>query len=127
MWILNNNLSEKLIVKIIKINSNIKELYNSLGLIFDKKNEVEKSISFLKKALSLSPNYLASIINLARIYLTQKDYKNSSIYFRKALDIDQNNMKALSNFIYLKLKICDWDNLEELLKRLFINMDRIIK
>ena len=108
----------------IKINSNIKELYNSLGLIFDKKNEVEKSISFLKKALSLSPNYLASIINLARIYLTQKDYKNSSIYFRKALDIDQNNMKALSNFIYLKLKICDWDNLEELLKRLFINMDK---
>ncbi len=108
----------------IKINSNIKEIYNSLGLIFDKKNEVEKSISFFKKALSLDPNYLASIINLARIYLTKKDYKNSSINFKKALDIDQNNMKALSYFIYLKLKICDWDNLDELYKRLFINLDK---
>ena len=56
---------------------------------------------------------------MAKNYFLNNDFKNSKFYFEKAINIDKNNVNALSSYIYLKLKTCDFNNLEQMKERLF--------
>ena len=116
-----NNLdtAEELCKKINKIKKNELKILNNLGIIYKRKNNLLESIKCFEKTLQINKKFLPGIINLAKNYFLNNDYKNSKNYYEQALIIDKNNINALSGIIYLKLKICDWDGLEQMKNRLF--------
>ena len=59
------------------------------------------------------------MINLAKNYEELNDIDKSIELINKTLRIQPENINALSTLIYLKLKLCDWENLEILKKKLF--------
>ena len=105
--------------KSIEYNKKNVEAYNTLGLVFKKKGEFKTSLTHFNKALEVSENYLPALINLAKNYEELNDIDKSIELINKTLRIQPENINALSTLIYLKLKLCDWQNLEILKKKLF--------
>ena len=105
--------------KSIEYNKKNVEAYNTLGLIFKKKREFKKSLSYFNKALEVNENYLPALINLAKNYEEFNEIEKSIEFINKALEIQPQHINSLSSLIYLKLKLCDWENLEILKKKLF--------
>ncbi len=103
----------------IEYNKKNVEAYNTLGLVFKKKGEFKTSLTHFNKALEVSENYLPALINLAKNYEELNDIDKSVEVINKTLKIQPENINALSTLIYLKLKLCDWENLEILKKKLF--------
>ena len=105
--------------KSIEYNKKNVEAYNTLGLVFKKKGEFKTSLTHFNKALEVSENYLPALINIAKNYEELNDIDKSIELINKTLKIQPENINALSTLIYLKLKLCDWENFETLKKKLF--------
>ena len=68
-------------------------ILNNLAFASLKYGNPREAISFLKKALSLDSNYKLAHVNLANIFVIQKDYQNAYFYYKKAYDfMNQNNL-----------------------------------
>ena len=104
--------------KSIEYNKKNVEAYNTLGLIFKKKGEFKASLTHFNNALEVNENYLPAIINIAKNYEELNDIDKAIELINKALEIQPENINSLSSLIYLKLKLCDWENLETLKKKL---------
>ena len=120
--LIQNNLDNALIncEKALSINPNFNEINNHLGIIYKRKNEYERSISYFNKSLATRPNHVPSILNLANIYLDLKNYNLAKKNFEKSYKLEPKNPNILSNYIYLKLMVCEWDNLNNLSKEFFL-------
>jgi len=105
--------------KSIEYNKKNVEAYNTLGLIFKKKGEFKTSFTHFNKALEINENYLPALINISKNYEELNDIDKSIELINKILNIQPENINSLSTLIYLKLKLCDWENLEVLKKKLF--------
>ena len=108
----------------IEINQKNIEAYNNLGLIFKKKGDFESSLINFNKVLEINSKYLPTLINIAKSYEELNDNDKALEYFKKTHSIDPDNINSLSSLIYLKLKICDWHNIDKLKKRLFFLCDK---
>ena len=116
-----NNLEDalKFTTKSIEINNKNIEAFNNLGLIFRKRGEFENSILNFQKVLDINNNYLPALINLSKNYEDKNNLKKAFEYLNKALKVDPENMNSLSSLIHLKLKLGEWDNLENFKEKLF--------
>ena len=116
-----NNIEDalKYSYKSIEYNKKNVEAYNTLGLIFKKKGELKNSLAHFNKALEINENYLPTLINLSKNYEELNDIDKSIELINKSLKIQPEHINSLSTLIYLKLKLCDWENLEILKKKLF--------
>lgn len=59
--------------------------YYELPAIFG--GNLNKSIKYLKKAISIDPNYSLLYIDLAKVYIKKKDYKSARKYLNKVFEI----------------------------------------
>ena len=70
---------------------------NTIGELFYKKSEYEKSLNYFYKSLKLSKIYpiykLRSLDNIGRVYSHQKNYNRSFYIFQKALSVSVNDFK----------------------------------
>tara|TARA_B100001057_G_scaffold68084_1_gene61817 strand:+ start:135 stop:2219 length:2085 start_codon:yes stop_codon:yes gene_type:complete len=108
----------------IEINQKNIEAYNNLGLIFKKKGDFENSLINFNKVLEINSKYLPTLINIAKSYEELNDNDKALEYFKRTHSIDPDNINSLSSLIYLKLKICDWHDIDNLKKRLFYLCDK---
>ncbi len=61
------------------------------------KNEVDKAITLLKKAIKLAPNYSDAWNRLGTIYFVSGEYAEAEHHFRKAMEIDPNAFAPVVN------------------------------
>jgi tetratricopeptide (TPR) repeat protein len=80
--------AEDVLNEVIKINPDTQNAYNSLGVLYRKKNENEKALSFYKKALKIQPDGAHVYYNIAKLYLHMKDFENAKIHIKKALEFN---------------------------------------
>ncbi len=48
---------------------------------------LKKSLNYLKKALSIDPNYTVLYIDIAKVYIKKKEYSKARYYLKKVLNI----------------------------------------
>lgn len=60
--------AEKLFTQCVQAVTNNAELFCNIGLLYDKKGNIEKAIEAYKNSLSVDPNNIASLNNLGNIY-----------------------------------------------------------
>jgi tetratricopeptide (TPR) repeat protein len=80
--------AEDVLNEVIKIKPDTQNAYNSLGVLYRKKNENEKALSFYKKALKIQPDGAHVYYNIAKLYLHMKDFENAKLHIRKAVELN---------------------------------------
>lgn len=89
--------SEKLYLKIIKKKINDITALLNLGVISEKKNNLEKSIFYFKKTIELDPKDYKAYFNIANVYKKQKDYEKAILNYKIAIELNPSNILAYNN------------------------------
>lgn len=84
--------------------------YGSSNLYLKKYNE---ALDCFQNVLKINNNKIEAIINLAVTYEKIKKYDLAIKNFIRAKEIDKYYEFAYSHYIKLKLKLCDWSNVNE--------------
>lgn len=85
----NTKKAQEIYTKILKTRSDIAEAYYNTALLGD----MQKQITYLKKALAINPMYESAWIELARINIEKENYDIAQKYLANAFSIDENNYK----------------------------------
>ena len=91
-------------------------LYNICGLAHQRLNNIENSVFYFKKAISLEPEDLGHKNNLANSYIYLNQYEEAENIFKQILISNSENPPALVNYARLKNILLDFKNSIELLK-----------
>ncbi|MBI3039469.1 tetratricopeptide repeat protein, partial [bacterium] len=85
----------KMAKKSIEFEPNKPEFHHTLGWVFFKLGEVEKSIEEIKKALLLKPNYILARYNLGLAYYLSGSFELALDSFEQAISLRPDFSKAL--------------------------------
>jgi tetratricopeptide (TPR) repeat protein len=106
-------------LKIIAINSNSLDAYNSLGLAYMEQGEYELARFVFVKAKSSLPGGAESATleaNLGLVYLRQGKEFDAGAQFEKARSLDVNHVGANVNLAYLALRNYDFESAQSKLE-----------
>jgi TolB-like protein/Flp pilus assembly protein TadD len=85
----------------LELDPTLAEAYSARGIYYNEKDQRQKAIIDLEKAISLSPNNSMGYLGLGLIYLEHHDYINALINLKKAEKLERaENVLA---FIYFRL------------------------
>ena len=90
------------------------EAYNNLGNIYLNSKKNDLAIINYKKSLEINPKYINALRNLGNLYSKNREYKNALNIFKKINDLDPNYPELINDIFFTKMKICDWDEYENL-------------
>ena len=79
-----------------KLRSRQSEVFFSLGLVYEKKNNTTKALIYYKKAINVDLINFEAFVNIGNIYLQQKDFHKAKNTYVKA-----HNIKPQDPNIYL--------------------------
>lgn len=81
-------------------------IYNNMGFCAYKMNNDDLAKFYYSKAISLDPNYVICLNNLASLHINNDCFREALIFLSRAFEKDNKNIKVLFNsFVcYLKLK-----------------------
>ena len=92
-------------------------LFNICGLAHQRLNNIETSISYFKKAISLEPQNLGHKNNLANSFVYLNQHEEAENIFKKILKINSENAPALVNYARLKNILLDFKSSIELYQK----------
>ena len=85
-------------------------LFNICGLAHQRLNNIETSISYFKKAISLEPQNLGHKNNLANSFIYLNQHEEAENIFKEILTTNPENTPALVNYARLKNILLDFKN-----------------
>ena len=92
--------------QIIKVVPGFAPAYNGMALANQAAaGDEDKTIEYLKTAISYDPNLAPAFDNLARIYYGRQDIDHAQEYFEKALKIDPNLPSAQITLAWINLLV----------------------
>lgn len=93
--------AEQILNEIIEINPGTINVYNSLGVLYRKKGDLETALKNYLKAIKVHPDEPYIHYNIGRLYLEMKNPAESKIYFQNAVKIapDFEEAKEVLNAI----------------------------
>ena len=71
------------------------QLLTNLGIIFQKKGELEKAITVFNKAIKYNKNFLPALSYLAKTYFLKKEYDQALNIYKKLRQENANNINIL--------------------------------
>lgn len=93
----------ELLVDSLKTFKNNFELYEDLGIAYNKTHDFERAAIFLEKALLLNRNNSSILTNLGNVYLNKFDFENAKLNFQRAIHVDDTNAKGYVGLAMLEL------------------------
>ncbi len=81
----NTESAEEILNDILKISPETLNVYNSLGVLYRKKGELEKSLKFYMKALKIHEKEPSILYNIGRLHLDMKNTEKGKLFFEKAV------------------------------------------
>ena len=97
-------LAKKMLESALKNVPGDKRALNALGLIFVRRDELEKGIEHYERALGLDPDYEPAWFNKGKALFRVDELEQAEECFRKAVALNENNISAWNN-LGLTLKL----------------------
>ena len=91
--------------KAIKYDSDRKEAYNNIGVIYEDLEDIDEAINSYSKAIKIDNNYVDAQNNLGNIYCRQFKYSLALDLYENILLENPNEYKAKHNYNYIILKL----------------------
>lgn len=105
-----SNQAEDLYKKILKKDKKNFDCLHMLGVLYQQQGLLEKSINYLKQALSVNPYHVSANSNLGNAYQQLDKFDIALKYIDKALELDPNFPEALFNKAVIFYKCGQWAN-----------------
>jgi len=99
----------ELVLKAIKINSNVPKYYNTFGVILAQADREQGAIKAYRKAIELDNNYEVAYNNLGNSLQKQNDYAESIEYYVRAIKINPDYAEAYNNLATAFYKLGDFN------------------
>lgn len=80
--------AEDVLKELIKIKPDTQNAYNSLGVLYRKKGDTDKSLNFYKKALKIQPDGAHVHYNIGKLYLYLKNFQKAKEHIEKAVQFN---------------------------------------
>ena len=77
-------------------------LYNTIGFTYFESGQYDVSIYYYKEAITLDPQYIVALNNLAYAYEKKKMLEQAIDIYSKVLMYDQTNVVASEKLVYLR-------------------------
>jgi tetratricopeptide (TPR) repeat protein len=71
--------------------------YNNLGVVYERKGQLDKAEEYFKKAIELDKNFVLAYNNLGLVYGKKGQLNKAEEYFKKAIKLDKNYIEAYNN------------------------------
>ena len=95
-----------------------KEVLNNLSVIEIEKENYLQAITYAKEAIDIDKAYIDANYNIALAFEGVKDYEQCMIYINNAIRLDENNSKALVLLFRVLQDTCEWENINQISKKL---------
>lgn len=112
----------KILDSIDKLNLDKEDLY-WIGYIYNKLNEIDKSIYYYEKALDLNADFLNIFLELGLLYYKSNKIEKSLKIFEKGLSVYIDDEKLLFNKILIELKLKKFKNAKDDIDKLLLYED----
>ena len=103
----------------LSLKPNYPEALFNLANIFRESDRIEEAISHFQQAIKLKPDYVQAYINLALALATQNRFAEAIPQLETALQLQPNSAQAYAALFRCKEMICDWQNWEIELAKLW--------
>ncbi len=97
--------AEKKLIELIKQNEKNFYSHQLLGIIYKKKNDLQKSIYHFLKVIELQPNYKEAYLNIANIYENTNQIFEANNYYLKGLSIYKDDLELNRNYSKFLIKV----------------------
>ena len=92
--------------QLIKAAPGFAPAYNGMALAIQASSgDEDKTIEYLKMAISYDPKLTQAYVNLGRIYYGRQDFDHAQEYFEKALKLDPNLTSAQLSLAWINLLV----------------------
>lgn len=105
-------------IDLLKINPLMADVHNNLGTVFENQSRFSDSIACYRTAVKIKPDFPEAWYNLSLALQDAGQVDLALMHLTQALDLAPDNAEALSLMVYLKRRLCDWNGIEELDRRL---------
>jgi len=112
-------------IKAINLQPSYAEAHFNLGNALLDLHQLEEALDSYENAIKLQPNYAQAYNNLGQVLLKLKRFEEALSAHEKALLYVSDSGVILSLYIDCKMKLCNWDGLEDLINRIpYINQNK---
>jgi protein O-GlcNAc transferase len=109
--------AEYLLAESIRLNPKYEKSQIQLAICKKRKKDAHSAEEILLNWLTIKPNSVSALNNLANLYTEQNKMQEAEIYFQKTLEVDPNNAKAIINMGYCQQLRGKIDEAEELYRK----------
>jgi tetratricopeptide (TPR) repeat protein len=99
----------------MRINPDLPEPYNLLGILYERNEREEAREEFLK-ALKLKPDYPVAYFNLGNFYFKRNLFSESEAHYEKAIEFNPKFANALNNLAVVCFNLKKYDSALKYLK-----------
>lgn len=86
--------AEEVLNEVLESGTESLNVFNTLGVVYRKKGDVDSALINYKKALKIHPEEPYIYYNIGRLYLDSKETSKAKAYFKKAVEKDSEFMEA---------------------------------
>jgi tetratricopeptide (TPR) repeat protein len=108
----------------IKLNPMYSDAILNLGLIYQEQGKLSNALNTFDMAINTKINFVEAYYNKGNVLSELKRYKEALECYKYAYDIYPDYDYLLGTFIFAKMQICDWSNLEEYLNIISNNVNK---
>ena len=83
----------------------IASLFNTLGFTYYQLKEYEIAVYYYKIALTVTPDYVTSLTNLAYLYQSQNQVEDLNSVYKQLVKFEPENKKTIEIFDYLSRRL----------------------
>ena len=105
--------------KALDLRPNYAECLYNKARVFLKLSYLNEALILFKKTIFLQPNHAESWFNQGVTFLELKDYEEAQAHFYQAMILKPDLDWLLGNLIHLKMRMCNWLEFDEDIKKLF--------
>jgi protein O-GlcNAc transferase len=96
----------------IDLRSDVPEAHNHLGVAFHLQGQLDEAVACYRRVIELKPDHLMAHNNLGDALRAQGRLDEAIACFRRAVELRPDNAEALSYLIFLRKKVCDWQDFQ---------------
>jgi protein O-GlcNAc transferase len=104
--------------KAIALNPNYAEAWCNKGHALNELKLYDDSIKHFDKAIALNPSYAEAWSNKGLVLVELKRYEEALTCFERAKKINPNLDWLIGHIVHTQMKLCNWNNFQNLLKEL---------
>ncbi|TPX71046.1 hypothetical protein SpCBS45565_g01190 [Spizellomyces sp. 'palustris'] len=111
----------------LNLEQNHVHLLTNLGSALKDRGQVNEGIACYQRAISIQPDFFIALANLANVYKDLGRVEEGIDLYRRALKVKPDFIEAFCNYVNSLLFICDWEERDSNLKRIYQIVDQQLR